>query len=108
MESVKFRNAKKFQKNLQKVIESLPGIKNEFPITLITRAKKCLKKPLNAISNPPKVSRVSTLSLFISPEPKTLPKSNRVHSDEPNGLQNEVILENFKVYFIGSMAVKGV
>ena len=93
MGSEKFRNAKKFQRNCQKVSQSSPRIKNEFPITLIALAKMCLKRPPNAIPKPLKVSQLSTLSLFISPGPKTKPESRRVHQDEPNMLQNEVILE---------------
>ena len=57
---------------------SSPGIKNEFPITLITGAKNCLKKPPNALLNPSKVPRVSNLSLIISLGPKNMPESCRI------------------------------
>ena len=91
--SAKFRNTKKVQKNWQKVSPSSPGTKNEFRITLIAGAKKCLKKPPNANPNPSKVFQVSTLSLFISSGPKTIPKSRRVHQNKPNWLRIEVISE---------------
>ena len=60
----------------------------------------------NAIPKPSKVSQLSTLSLFISPGPKTMPESRRVHQDEPNMLQNEVILELrniFRLVLVGSL-----
>ena len=50
----------KYQKKWPESAHSSPGIKNEFPITLITGAQKWLKKPQNAILNSSKVSQGST------------------------------------------------
>ena len=104
--SDKFRNAKRFQKKLQKISPSSPGTKNEFPITLITGDKNCLKKPQNTILNPSKVPHVSNMSLLISSLPKTIPESHRVHQNELNSLLNEVILELQNIFclvWVGSL-----
>ena len=106
MGSDKLRNAKRFKKKLQKISPSSPGSKNEFPITLITGDKNCIKKPQNTIPNPSKVPHVSNMSLLISSLPKTIPESYRVHQNELNSFLNEVILELrniFRLVWVGSL-----
>ena len=52
-----FRNGQTFEKSWPKSGKNSPWIKNEFPMTLIAGAKRCLKKSPNAILNPSKVSQ---------------------------------------------------
>ena len=66
-----------------------PEFKNEFPITLITGAKKCIKKPPNTLLNPSKVSHASILLLFISPGPKNMLESRRVSQGGANHQPND-------------------